>query len=128
VTDLHHGFDLLVQSSEYEGTPNAVLEAMAMETPLVATDVGGTREVAVDGQDAILVPMRDVPALVGAIRAVLADPGQARMRALSARRRVETELSFEARTRRLEAVYADLVASHRHGAVAVSDAVGVRRA
>jgi glycosyltransferase involved in cell wall biosynthesis len=41
VTDLHHAFDLFVQSSEYEGTPNAVLEAMAMETPLVATDAGG---------------------------------------------------------------------------------------
>ena len=47
VTALHHAFDLFVQSSEYEGTPNAVLEAMAMETPIVATDVGGTREVAI---------------------------------------------------------------------------------
>src|SRR5262245_6152934 len=39
---LHHAFDVFVQSSEREGTPNAVLEAMAMETPAVATDVGGT--------------------------------------------------------------------------------------
>ncbi len=41
---VHNAFDLLVQSSENEGTPNAVLEAMAFETPIVATDVGGTAD------------------------------------------------------------------------------------
>ena len=44
VIALHHGLDLLVQSSDYEGTPNAVLEAMALETPVVATAAGGTAE------------------------------------------------------------------------------------
>ena len=46
VAALHDAFDSFVQASEYEGTPNAVLEAMAMETPLVATDAGGTPELA----------------------------------------------------------------------------------
>ncbi len=50
---LHHAFDLYVQSSDYEGTPNAVLEAMALETPVVATDVGGTAELIVNGSDGI---------------------------------------------------------------------------
>ena len=53
---LHHAFDLFVQSSEREGTPNAVLEAMAMETPLVATDVGGTGELITNTVDGLLVP------------------------------------------------------------------------
>ncbi|HEX7778176.1 MAG TPA: glycosyltransferase, partial [Vicinamibacterales bacterium] len=71
VADLHHAFDCFVQSSEYEGTPNAVLEAMAMRTPIVATDVGGTRELATDGVHGILVAPGDVPGLSAAIRQVL---------------------------------------------------------
>ena len=45
VAELHHAFDVFVQASAYEGTPNVVLEAMAMETPIVATDSGGTGEI-----------------------------------------------------------------------------------
>jgi glycosyltransferase involved in cell wall biosynthesis len=119
VSDLHHAFDLFVQSSEYEGTPNAVLEAMAMETPVVASDAGGTREVARPGVDALVVPVRDVGALSRAIHEALGDPATARTRAVSARRRIEHELSFEVRTRRLELIYADLAAGlTRPGTVA----------
>jgi glycosyltransferase involved in cell wall biosynthesis len=109
VADLHQAFDLFVQSSEYEGTPNAVLEAMAMETPLVATDVGGTAELAFDEVHALLVPCRDVPALRGAIVRALDDPAAMRKRAEAARRRIEDDLSFDARTRKLEDIYRELV-------------------
>ena len=108
IADLHNAFDLFVQSSEYEGTPNAVLEAMAMTSPLVATDVGGTAELAVDGEHGLIVPPHDVPALTAAIDRVLRDPEAAATRARAARRRVETDLSFAARTRRLEDIYVDL--------------------
>ncbi len=105
IVDLHHAFDLFVQSSDYEGTPNAVLEAMAMETPLVATDVGGTRELAAHGVHGLIVPPGDAAALADAIGRALGDPAAARQRAIAARRRVETDLSFVARTRRLEDLY-----------------------
>jgi glycosyltransferase involved in cell wall biosynthesis len=108
VARLHHAFDLFVQSSTYEGTPNAVLEAMAMETPIVATSAGGTSELSRDGREALIVPPDDVEALSAAMRRALADPAGSRARVAAARQRVETELSFAARTRRLEAVYADL--------------------
>jgi glycosyltransferase involved in cell wall biosynthesis len=109
VADLHHAFDLLVQSSDYEGTPNAVLEAMAMETPVVATDVGGTSELVRDGVDGLLVQPSDPRALADAIVEVLVDEAGTRARVAAARRRVETELSFDARMRLLEDVYRDLV-------------------
>jgi glycosyltransferase involved in cell wall biosynthesis len=109
LVDLHHTFDLLVQSSEYEGTPNAVLEAMAMETPIVATDAGGTRELAWPDVHALVVPVGDANALASAVSGVLAHPAAARTRAIAARRRIETDLSFEARTRTLEALYEELM-------------------
>lgn len=111
IVRLHHAFDLFVQSSEYEGTPNSVLEAMAMETPIVATDVGGTRELALPDVHAKIVPNHDAPALEAAITDVVTDTAGAKRRAAAARQRVETELSFEARTRRLEGIYEELVSS-----------------
>jgi glycosyltransferase involved in cell wall biosynthesis len=111
IAALHDAFDAFVQSSEYEGTPNAVLEAMAMETPSVATDVGGTRELTFDGVHGLVVPPHDVPALVAGMRAVIADPEGARRRARAARARIEGELSFAERTRRLEAIYDELMAT-----------------
>jgi glycosyltransferase involved in cell wall biosynthesis len=109
IDQLHHALDVFVQSSDYEGTPNAVLEAMAFENPIVATDAGGTAEVALDGQHALIVPCSDGPALEAAIRQVLADLEAARARAFAARRRVEGELSFQARMRRVESIYDELV-------------------
>jgi glycosyltransferase involved in cell wall biosynthesis len=109
VSALHEAFDLFVQASDYEGTPNAVLEAMALETPLVATNVGGTGELAIDGHHAVLVPPGDREALAAAIAQAIADPAGCSVRARAARSRIEVELSFETRTRHLERVYAELV-------------------
>jgi glycosyltransferase involved in cell wall biosynthesis len=108
IIDLHHAFDLFVQSSDYEGTPNAVLEAMALETPIIATDVGGTRELLREQVDGLLVRPSDAAALADAIECVLADRAAAARRVSSARRRVERELSFDARMRALEAIYREL--------------------
>jgi glycosyltransferase involved in cell wall biosynthesis len=108
VARVHHAFDLFVQSSDYEGTPNAVLEAMAFETPLVATDVGGTRELVADGVHGRIVPPGDIDRLNDAIESLLTDRRQARAMADNARLRVENELSFESRVRRVEAIYEEI--------------------
>jgi len=119
VTDLHHAFDLFVQSSSYEGTPNVVLEAMAMETPLVATNAGGTAQLVRAGVDGLIVPMNRGDAIVGAVRACLADGASAAARAASARARVERDLSFDSRVRTVEGIYEELasVAGRRAGTV-----------
>jgi glycosyltransferase involved in cell wall biosynthesis len=117
VRPLHEAFDLFVQSSDYEGTPNAVLEAMALETPLVATDVGGTRELVAHGVEGLIVPPGHTAPIVDAIEILLAAPERARAMAVQARRRVEGELSFASRTRRVEAIYEDLATRTRDRSV-----------
>lgn len=109
VMPLHHAFDLFVQSSDYEGTPNAVLEAMAMETPIVATEAGGTAELVHDGVHGRIIPIGKVDRLIHATEAALADPGAMRVMADRARTRVENELSFESRVRRVEGIYQEVM-------------------
>ncbi len=122
IVNLHSSFDLFVQSSDYEGTPNAVLEAMACETPVVATDVGGTRELARPSEEALIVPPNDPLALQRAIETSVNDTRGARRRATRARVRVEGELSFARRMERLERIYVELAA--REGANGELDGVG----
>jgi glycosyltransferase involved in cell wall biosynthesis len=113
VVRLHHAFDVFVQSSDSEGTPNAVLEAMALETPVVATDAGGTRDIVADDVHGLIVPCGDAAALARAIERTMTDRQATRARVAAARARIERELSFERRTRDLEAIYEQLVTAQR---------------
>jgi glycosyltransferase involved in cell wall biosynthesis len=80
---LFSGFDLFVLSSRSEGTPVALLEAVAARTPIVASRVGGV-ERAVGPAGAVLIPPGDPRALADAILSARADPSAATRRAEAA--------------------------------------------
>lgn len=103
--------DLYVLSSTREGLPNTVLEAMAMEVPIVSTDVDGVKEAVTGDRDALLVPAQDSPALAAGIEKMLDDPELRHRLARSAHEKVKSEFSFTARTRKVEEIYRQLVAA-----------------
>jgi len=113
VREIYQAFDAFVQSSDYEGTPTVVVEAMASELPVVAPDVGGTGEVLQDGGHGLLVPPRDPQALAGAIEQTLDDREATRRRTAAARKRVEDDLTFDARMRNMAGIYSTLAAQWR---------------
>ena len=87
--------DIYVQSSVREGLSNALLAAMASGLPVVATDVGGTREAVAHGVTGILVPPAVPAALAGGIRKFIDRPEEGRRLGRNARLRMIREFSSE---------------------------------
>ena len=71
--ELLRAADLAVLSSRWENFPHALVEALAVGTPVVATAVGGVPEIVRDGENGVLVPPGDPEALAGGIRRALAE-------------------------------------------------------
>lgn len=108
VRGLYGALDLYVLSSIREGLPNTVLEAMAMEVPIVATAVDGVEEVVRHDSEALLVGAQDPESLAEAIATLLRSRRLRDRLVSAARRRVESEFSFAGRVRTLETIYEDL--------------------
>jgi glycosyltransferase involved in cell wall biosynthesis len=77
VPDVVAAADVVVSPSRWEGLSIALLEAMALGKPIVATRIGGNAEALDDGVSGALVPRDDPAAFAGAIAALLADPQRA---------------------------------------------------
>jgi glycosyltransferase involved in cell wall biosynthesis len=96
--------DVFVLASLYEGLGVAVMEALALGLPVVATDVGGIPEVVEHGREGLLVPPGRPPALAAALVTLLTDAERRRLMAEAAARR-GAALSIDTAVRRTEAVY-----------------------
>jgi glycosyltransferase involved in cell wall biosynthesis len=101
--------DVFALPSLSEGSPNALLEAMACGLPIVATAVGGVPEIAGHGRDALLGPPRDTAFLARDVDRLLGDPELAARLGAAARRTVSSRHTPELRAMTLSRLYAALV-------------------
>ena len=97
--------DIVVLPSLREATSIAGLEAMATGKPLVGTNVGGIPQIIADGKTGILVPPRNPEELAYAIVSLLNDDGKRAAMGLNARKKAESEFSWQIIARRTQNIY-----------------------
>jgi glycosyltransferase involved in cell wall biosynthesis len=81
--------DVYVNNSTYEGLSHQLVEAMALGTPIVATDVGGNPELITSGQNGLLIPPKDDEALYKALKDIETHKDDAQMRAEKAKEKAQ---------------------------------------
>jgi alpha-maltose-1-phosphate synthase len=113
VTQLYSHAAVFCCPSVYEPFGLINLEAMACETPVVASGVGGILEVVEDGKTGLLVPPAQPAALAEALTRVLGNPDLARDMGKAGRRRVEEKFAWASVAERTEQVYADAIAEFK---------------
>jgi glycosyltransferase involved in cell wall biosynthesis len=97
--------DVFALPSHSEGSPNALLEAMAAGVPIVACKVGGVPETVEDGSSALLVPPAKPAAMASALHRILEDPVLAKRLAAKAAERLVGRFSPESRYQALLEIY-----------------------
>ena len=105
--------DLFVLASDFDNSPNVVLEAMSCGVPVVATDVGGVAEYVAAARGGDLVPARDPAALAHAIETWLADANRRKAAGAFNRQRVVQQFSWRASAQRLLEVYQAVIDERR---------------
>ncbi len=102
IRDILSYADVFVNPSYAEGLPTSVLEAGAIGIPVIATDVGGTGEVIVDGKTGLLVALKDVEQLREKIEFVLKNKAKANSMAQALQNKVRSEFEWSVTVERLE--------------------------
>lgn len=118
VRPVYRDLDVLALTSHTEGLPNVVLEALCMDTAVLATDVGGTSEIVTDGATGLLVPPRAPAEIASGLNRLLGDASFRQELALNGQRFVHEQFDFAKRVAREEALYREILAE-RSGAVAL---------
>ena len=102
---------LAFPTRHHEGLPRILLEAQAMQLPVVVNDIGGTSEGLIDGQSGYLVSVGDQQGLVARLGRLLRDADQCRQFGVAGRKLVESRFSLESLADRHENFYDRAVTS-----------------
>jgi glycosyltransferase involved in cell wall biosynthesis len=87
--------NLFLHPSRHEGMPNAILEAMASELPVIATRISGNEELVIDGQTGLLVTADDSKELAESLRTLLGQAERRKQMGVAGRRRAEESFGWK---------------------------------
>jgi glycosyltransferase involved in cell wall biosynthesis len=107
--ELYQAMDLFALSSYREGLPNVLLEAMALEVPVVATRIAGIPRLIHDGENGLLVEPGQSESLARVINRLYDDAALRARLSQAGRRTIETNYSFEIRMQKIRALYDNLL-------------------
>jgi glycosyltransferase involved in cell wall biosynthesis len=106
--ELYQAMDVFALSSYREGLPNVLLEAMALETPVLGTRIAGIPRLIRDEENGLLVEPGKIEALADALKRLNEDTALRTRLGAAGRRTIETSYSFEIRMRKIRALYDSL--------------------
>lgn len=102
------GFDIFVLPSRSEGTPRCLMEAMAAQVPVIATDISGCRNLVTDGENGLLFPVDSVQELTRRINSLAANSLYVGELIKNGRLFIEQNFSAEFMAKRYETLYSKL--------------------
>ena len=111
--ELLGALDIFCMSSRWEGCPMVLLEAMAMRCPVVATDIGGVREIVINEETGLLVAPGDPEALADAVLRLLAADAERERMGAAGRQRVEQHFGVEDMLAAYARLYRNLAPARR---------------
>jgi glycosyltransferase involved in cell wall biosynthesis len=104
--------DIFLMTSISEGTPLVILEAMAMEIPVIAPNVGGISEQISNGETGFIVPPNDIDATLASLQVLVNSPDLRREMGKMGRERVSSLFSLEKCVQMHQDLYSEMV---KHG-------------
>ena len=113
ITSYYQSADIFVLPSYGEGMPNALLEAMAVGLPCVATRVGGIPEAVQDGVNGLLIPSRSATAITTALNSLLASPELAFRMGAAAAKTIRNHFTWQANAQAHLAFYEEVIRNFR---------------
>jgi len=107
IKDIISGLDIMVLASTTfpEGMPNVIIEAMALQKPVIVTNIPGPSEVVVDSDTGFIVPPGDIEAMVEKMMYLLKNPDVAKTMGVRGRKRAEEVFNVTDEARKIEEIY-----------------------
>ncbi|MFH0924202.1 MAG: glycosyltransferase family 4 protein [bacterium] len=109
INEVLNSLDIFILPTLWEGLARTILEAMACAKPVIATNAGGNRELIIDGDNGLLIPLQSSEAISKAIICLLKDDHLRHEMGKKARSRAEREFSVQRYVRGVEELYLSLL-------------------